>query len=123
YSTDKATIGSGGFFLDEVTGSTRIPVNDLDPGLFFTTDTMEAGEITKPMSYRTPDGVDAVRILYVKSKTAPHVANLKDDYQKTYLAALNEKKTKAANEWFDKTKGEVYIDIDDEYKHCEFQIS
>ncbi|HEY8402731.1 MAG TPA: peptidylprolyl isomerase [Cytophagaceae bacterium] len=123
YSSDKATVGSGGFFLDEMTGSSKISVEDLDPGLFFTIDTMEAGEITQPIPYRTPDGVDAVRIIYLKSKTPPHVANLRDDYQKIYLAALNEKKAKAVNEWFDKTKGEVYIDIDDEYKDCELEIS
>ncbi|MBD0257156.1 MAG: peptidylprolyl isomerase, partial [Cytophagales bacterium] len=70
-------------------------------------------------AYRTDDGKSAMRILYYKSKIDPHQANLEDDWQKIYDAALNERKNKALNEWFTKAKDEVFINIDEEYDNCQ----
>ena len=70
------------------------------------------------MAYRTDDGKDAMRILWLKSNTPPHQANLQDDYQKIAAAALNEKKTKALDEWFAKNRGTVYLEVEPEYAQC-----
>jgi len=118
-SDDKATSNNGGMFQDQSTGDTRIPLENVDPALFFVVDTMHAGTITKPFVYQMEDGVEAMRIVYFKSKIPPHQANLNDDYQKILTATQEEKKNNAINEWFDKTKGEVYIDIHKDYKHCQ----
>ena len=67
---------------------------------------MKVGSITPPMPYRTDDGKDAMRIIWLKSNTPPHQANLNDDYQKIAAAALNEKKNKALDEWFKKNRGD-----------------
>jgi peptidyl-prolyl cis-trans isomerase SurA len=80
---------------------------------------MEIGEITKPMPYRTADGKDAFRIVFFKSKFAPHEANLKDDYQKIYNACLLQKKQIALRNWFEKSRTEVYVEVDPQYKNCE----
>jgi hypothetical protein len=116
-SDDDDTSGSGGFLIDG-TGSSKVSVEDLDPVVFFTIDTMQVGDISRPIRYRMPDGKEAVRILYYKDRISPHQANLKEDYQKIQLAALNEKKQIALNEWFEEAKNEVFIQIDDEYKKC-----
>jgi peptidyl-prolyl cis-trans isomerase SurA len=117
HSEDKATASRGGMIMDE-SGSSKIFTEALDPVIFFTIDTMQVGNVSKPIAYRTDDGKSAMRILYYKSKIAPHQANLQDDWQKIYDAALNERKTKALNEWFAKAKDEVFINIDEEYGHC-----
>jgi peptidyl-prolyl cis-trans isomerase SurA len=92
----------------------------MDPAMFFMIDTMKVGQISSPIIFRLEDNeTDAVRIIYYKSKIPPHQANLKIDYQKIYKAALTEKKNNAVNEWFDKTKNEVYIDIDAEFSNCD----
>jgi peptidyl-prolyl cis-trans isomerase SurA len=118
FSDDRATNGNGGFFIDPTTGDSRILSENVDPGIFFTVDTMKVGTISPPMAVQNEDGSDAVRIIYYKSMTPPHQANLKDDYQKIYKAALEEKKNNAVNEWFDKTKSEVFIDIHSDYSGC-----
>jgi len=79
---------------------------------------MQVGQISKPLPYRTADGKDAVRIIYLKSKTPPHQANLKDDYQKLASAALNEKRSNALDDWFEKNKGSVYMDVNPEFLNC-----
>lgn len=117
FSDDKFTQNSGGL-LSSQNGNTYIPLDKLDPAIFFTIDTMQVGEITPPLPYRTEDGKQAMRILYLKSRTPPHQANLKDDYQKIAAAALNDKKATALEEWFEKNKDSVFIDIDPEYVKC-----
>ncbi|UOQ72394.1 hypothetical protein [Hymenobacter cellulosilyticus] len=79
---------------------------------------MKVGHITPPLPYRTDDGKDAMRIIWLKSNTPPHQANLKDDYQKIAQAALNEKKNKALDEWFLKNRGSVYLEADPQYADC-----
>ena len=64
------------------------------------------------------DGKEAMRILYYKSKILPHQANLKDDWQKIQRAALEEKKARILNQWFNKARGDVFISIDEEYDNC-----
>jgi peptidyl-prolyl cis-trans isomerase SurA len=122
FSDEKVTKDNGGLFMDEKTGLSKIPMENLDPALFFIVDTMAVGTISTPVPYRMPDGTEALRIIFYKSKTAPHQANLIDDYQKIYKAALNEKKNRIMGEWFDKTKGEVFIDIDKDYSNCQLLI-
>jgi peptidyl-prolyl cis-trans isomerase SurA len=119
FSDDKETKDNGGLMFNPRDRSTRIPLDLVDPNVFFTIDTMEVGGITPPMVYRTEDGKQAMRILYLKSKTAPHQANLQDDYQKLAAAALNEKRRKAYLTWFEKNKNTVFVDIDPEYNKCD----
>jgi parvulin-like peptidyl-prolyl isomerase len=117
FSDDDETSGNGGFMVD-ASGSTRVSVEDLDPVVFFTIDTMEVGQVSQPLRYRMKDGKEAVRILYYKDRVKPHKANLKEDYQKIQMATMNEKRQEVMESWFDKAKNDVFIQIDDDYKYC-----
>ena len=59
-----------------------------------------------------------MRILWLKANTAPHQANLQDDYQKIAAAALNDKKNKAPVEVVLQNCGSVYLEIAPEYAQC-----
>jgi peptidyl-prolyl cis-trans isomerase SurA len=119
YSEDKMTQDAGGLLLDMDSRSTRMPFDGtMEPGLYFSLDSMSVGTISRPIPYRTEDGRSAVRILYFKAKHPPHFANLKDDYQKIANIALTRKKNDAIESWFMKAKEDVFIFIDDEYKGC-----
>lgn len=117
YSDDKGTKAQGGYFTDS-DGGTKISVQDIDPVVYFKIDSMHVGDISKPITYRTDDGKDAVRILYFKSKVPPHLANLTDDWHRIQAAALAEKRDRALEKWFGKARGDVFISIDPEYESC-----
>jgi peptidyl-prolyl cis-trans isomerase SurA len=117
YSDDVATKGSGGAFSD-ADGGTKLNVDELDPVVFFKLDSMKVGDISNPIAYRTDDGKDAVRILYYKSRMAPHEASLKDDWHRIQIAALNEKKNRVLQKWFEKARLDVFINIDPSYEFC-----
>ena len=116
-SDDDATKSRGGFFAD-ADGGTRISVKEIDPIVYFNIDSMKVGSVSKPITYRTDDQKDAVRILYFKTKLPPHQANLKDDWHRIQAAALAEKKDKAMEKWFLKARQDVFINIDPEYQYC-----
>lgn len=117
-SDDKFTSSSGGMFVNQEDNNSRISVENLDPVVFFIIDTMDVGQISAPIPFRTQDGKDAARIILFKSKTDAHKANLNQDYQKIYTATQEEKKTKAVNDWFAKAKKEVYIEVKPEFEAC-----
>jgi len=119
FSEDKETSQNGGFFVDAQTGQNRIATENLDPGIFFTIDSMKPGQYTKPMVHKTQDGKKGAKILYFKSKILPHEANLKQDYQKIQAATLEKKKGEAIKKWFKKTKGEVFISREKDYADCD----
>ncbi len=117
YSDDQLTSSAGGFFQDE-SGALRVAAETLDPNIFFTIDTMKIGNITKPIRFQKEDGTYAYRIIYYKNKIAPHQANLDDDYQKIAAATLAQKKNNKISLWFEKARGNVFIEIDPEYDYC-----
>ncbi|MDJ0363679.1 peptidylprolyl isomerase [Hymenobacter sp. H14-R3] len=118
FSTDKGTSGNGGLLANRQDGGSRMPLDKLDPAIFFIIDTMKVGHITPPMPYRTDDGKEAMRILYLKSNIPPHQANLLDDYQKISQAALSQKKNKALDAWYEKNRSTVYLEVAPEYTQC-----
>jgi peptidyl-prolyl cis-trans isomerase SurA len=118
-SDDKGTKDNGGQLRSPVDGSPYIPLDKIDPAIFFIIDEMEVGSISEPLPYRTEDGKEAMRLIYLKSKTPPHQANLKDDYQKIAAAALNSKRNKAIEEWFSKNKDTVFMEIAPDFENCE----
>jgi len=119
YSDDINTSSSGGYFLDPESQGTKISVEELEPNVFFTIDTMEIGSITKPIIFTKQDGSDAVRILYYKDRIRPHQASLDLDYQRIKQAALNKKRSEILDKWFREAQDEVYITIDESYQDCQ----
>jgi peptidyl-prolyl cis-trans isomerase SurA len=117
YSDDMETKGSGGFFTDNESG-TRLSVDEIDPVVFFAIDSMKTGSISQPLNYRTDQGKEAVRILYYKSRLAPHEASLKDDWSRIQSATLNQKKNTILIKWFNKARKDVFISIDPDYNFC-----
>ncbi len=117
FSDDQRTKGFGGFFADQ-DGGTKISIKDLDPVVYFTIDSMKEGTVSKPITYRTDDGKDAVRILYFKRRLPPHQANLADDWHRIQGAAMGQKKDKVMDKWFTKARLDVFIKIDPAYKKC-----
>ena len=117
YSDDKFTSSFGGYFTDAM-GSENVLVEELDPVIFFTIDTMDVGQISIPFESRTDDGKIAYKLIFFKEKIPPHLGNLEEDYQRFRNFTLNRKQVIELDEWFVKARKEVFINIDPEYNSC-----
>lgn len=118
FSDDKITSANGGFFFDRESNINRLPLDALESGVFFTIDTMQPGDISTPVPFRTSDEREAARLIFFKLKVPPHQANMVDDYVKIYNAALADKKAEAIDKWFNRIKKDVFISVNDELKEC-----
>jgi len=117
YSDDEGTKVNGGFLSGQF-GSNKIPSDNLDPTMFFIIDEMKEGDISKPEIIDMPDGTKAAQIIYFKSKTKPHRANMTDDYEKLRAATLQMKKAQKRSEYIKEKMKEVYVMVDPEFNRC-----
>ena len=123
FSQDEESKSSGGLIIDPRTGSSKIEMNILsqvDPTVFYTVDKLKEGEVSKPSLMATRDGKQAYRLVYLKSRTEPHKANLKDDYQRIQGEALAEKQEGIINAWIKRKLEVTYIKVADDFKNCDF---
>lgn len=118
YSDDEDSKNNGGMMYDPQTGATRIPVENLDPSVSFIVDTMRVNQITNPLVMKTRQGNDAYRLLMLKSKVAPHQANLEQDYPRISEMALAKKSNKILRNWALRKAPTIFIRIDEEYLKC-----
>jgi len=121
YSDDKDTKYNGGMMLnaeDVQNRSTIIPSDKLDPQIALTIDTMKVGEISKPQLFTDNRGIKTYKILYLKSVTDAHKANMAQDFPKLKDQALNDKTNRTVSAWFEKRRKETYIKIDPEFTSC-----
>ena len=111
---------SGGWVINPYTLSTKFDQESLDQATFATLSKLIPGEFSTPVIYINEDGVTSYRLLYLRSKVAPHKANLVEDYDVLKNAALEEKKNKAVERWLINKVKTTSIKIHDNYKHCDF---
>lgn len=117
YSTDEFSNRTGGMITDQQ-GNSELQVEDLDPTLALLIDSLKKGEYSKPMLYTNERGERSCRIVYMKSITRPHKANLEEDYSKIQFAALQKKKGEHIQKWIADRAPSYYIKVDTEYKQC-----
>ena len=98
--------------------STYIPTDKLEAQVFLTADTMKVGGFSRPDIFTSPAGKQGYRFLYLKSKTGPHVANLKQDYPKIKEVAYQDKVNRTISQWFEKRRKTTFTKIDEEFQTC-----
>jgi peptidyl-prolyl cis-trans isomerase SurA len=114
---------SGGYLINDYTGGTSFEAEQLDPQVSFVVDKLKAGEISNPVPMKTDKMKDAYRILYLKEKTRPHRANMKDDYPKIQQWAQQKKQKKVIDEWVNEKSKQTYIRISDDFMKCNFHYN
>lgn len=121
--SDNANKIEGGRVTHPGTGSYQFTLEELKqlyPGISFVQ--MDAGQVSNAVAMKTDDNKDAYRIVTLLRRNPKHKANLTDDYDRIYNAALENAKQEKLMDWAQKTIRNTYIHIDDEYKACNFKL-
>ncbi len=116
YSDDEESKFNGGAKVSH-DGSTHITIDELDKETVMAIKDLKVGEYSKPLVFEDRS-VKKVRIVYLKSRTEPHVENLKEDYNKVAARALEEKRQSVLEKWFKEHLPTYYITIDKEFINC-----
>ena len=124
YSNDEFTKLNKGIITNPATGDQQWDaenLNQIDQQIYVLTQNMEVGGISQPNLYSNViERKQGVRIVKLMKRTAPHRANLTQDYTLIQKAAENEKKRVIINEWITDKIGTTYIHINDPFLNCEF---
>jgi peptidyl-prolyl cis-trans isomerase SurA len=121
--SDEEKKTDGGMLLNPYTGSTRFEAEQLDPQVSFVIDRLKVGELSNAVPMKMEDGKDAFRLLMLKHKTEPHIANLNEDYSRIQGWALGKKRQEAVDKWIQNKSRTAFINIIDEFAGCNFQFN
>ena len=113
---------NGGMLINPYTGNTWFDATQLgnyDPQVFFIVDKLQVGEISRPTKLKDDDDTETYQILYLKSRTMPHKANMRDDYNKIQNWAEQEKNTHTIAKWVKTRAAKTYIFIKEDYLQCD----
>ncbi|MEX2484971.1 MAG: peptidylprolyl isomerase [Brumimicrobium sp.] len=125
YSEDEDTRQNFGNLSNPYTGDQYWDVKDInqiDPQIFGIVNSLSEDEISEPSLYTDQQTrKEGVRVVRIRDRTKPHVANLDDDYNFIKKAAENEKKEKVIETWVNEKVKKTYIKIDEKHKDCSFR--
>ena len=121
YST-AANAKQGGTAVNEADGSTRFDLNAINERYYnIGIQGMDEGQISNATTMKTTDNRDAFRIVRLNKKHPAHRANLTDDYDNIYNAALAAAKQQKMRKWARHQMSITYVRLSDEYKDCVFE--
>ncbi|MCB0515222.1 MAG: peptidylprolyl isomerase [Chitinophagales bacterium] len=118
FSEDEATKSNNGLILNPADGSTLLETSELDPDMYFSIDGLKKGDISTPKKIILADGSEAYRIIWLKNRTEPHLANLQADYTKIKQMAENQKQSQILQDWIKDKSQNTYISIDEIFRSC-----
>ncbi|MEO5906033.1 MAG: peptidylprolyl isomerase [Saprospiraceae bacterium] len=113
------SFSNNGRMINQNTANTFFETGDVDSEIFFSIDTLQVGEITPPIEYKSALGDSFYKIVQLQGRTAPHQASLKQDYSRIQEAARNSKRNQAFSDWINKRVNDTYIMIDPHFRNCE----
>ena len=111
YTEDENAKFNGPYLLGR-DGSAYVTIDQLDNETVAAIRNLKVGDISAPLPFTNERGKKGVRLVYLKSRSEPHVMNLRDDYSKIATAALEEKKRKALQNWLMEKMASYYIMVD-----------
>jgi peptidyl-prolyl cis-trans isomerase SurA len=118
YSGDKNSFMNGGLRINPKSGNSYFEMNDFTPEEYYVVKDLKQNDITYPFQTKDENGKPVYKLMRIKTKTNPHPANIKEDYQYLQELALAVKKKKAIEEWvLDKQKSTTFY-IDSSFDRC-----
>lgn len=122
FSSHKDSRINGGKLVknDPSARTSLFALEELDRNTYFVVRDLKPGEISVPFKTTDENGNTVFRIVKLDNQVPAHIADLKEDYQAIFNAALMEKRTKKFQEWIDNKIEVTYIRISEEFKSCSF---
>ncbi len=120
YSNDKNAKMTGGMVYDQQTSSSILSLDNLpDPQMALAIAKLQVGDYSTPETFTDPyTRRKSCRILYLRSRTDPHKANLADDYNRIQTVALQKKQNEYLTKWMIEKIPTHYLKMDPKFADC-----
>jgi peptidyl-prolyl cis-trans isomerase SurA len=121
YSDDKNSKLANGQVVNPNNNSTKFEIDQLPQEDYYIIKKLNVGEMSEPFPGKDEGKKDVYKVIKLISKTEPHRANLKDDYQLVQDIALENKKKIILGQWIENKLSTTYTRIDQSYSNCTFK--
>ncbi len=121
-SQDEDTRLNGGQRVNPKTMNTKFKVDEFSGKEYYIIRNLKVGEISDPFEAEDDKGKTVYKIVKLQSRTEPHRANLKQDFDLIKNMAIADKRGKMVDNWITQNLKDVYFRIEDPYKGCDFRI-
>ena len=118
YSEDSQTSVNGGLIVNPQTQASTFELDQLDTKDYYIVRNMQVKDLSEPYETTDQNHKLCYKLLYLKSRTEPHRANLKQDYRLLQDMALAKKNEEVMNAWYEEKKQSTYIRKDQVYSDC-----
>jgi len=118
FSEDTESKVNGGQMVNPNTASAKWKLNELATSEYTILNNLEMGEISSVHETTDSKGRTVYKVLLLRNRTSPHVANLNDDYNLFKAMALQRKQNKIVNEWIEEKLKTTYFRINERYSSC-----
>jgi peptidyl-prolyl cis-trans isomerase SurA len=113
----------GGLYTSPFSGNSRVTAEEMDPTIFFIVNNFEEGQISNAAPFTTEDDEQAIRLIMLHRRIAPHRANLEQDYDKIYQMAMQQARQTRMKEWLDQRLRTQYVRLNAKARGCTFEYN
>ncbi|WP_262708671.1 peptidylprolyl isomerase [Natronoflexus pectinivorans] len=122
HSMDKETRLNGGVMINPRNQSTKFEIQHIPPTITRQLERMEVGDVSSAFELMNERlGKNYFAVVRLKSRTEPHKANIRDDYQLLQTMLENQKREEAFIDWIIRRQRETYITISPNWINCQFE--
>lgn len=111
HSEEAQSAAYGGRVMDPRTGERDLFLESLGPTWQMTLDTLEIGEVSTPAEVELLNGRRAYHIVLLQKRVPSHRWNIETDYARIEQYALQEKRARELEQWLQKLRKDVYVDL------------
>ncbi len=118
FSEDDNTSVNGGLIVNPRSMAATFELDQLPTKDYYMIRNMQVGELSEPYETTDQKGKPCYKLIYLRARTEPHRANLKQDYLLLQNMALQFKNNEVMNEWYASKKESTYIRVDSSFRGC-----
>ena len=122
HSQDEDSRMSGGQAINPYRGGIRWRMDEFEPTEYAIINNLKVGEISDPYQSMDTKGRLVYKVIWLKTRTNPHVGNLKEDYNLFKERTSQIKQDELVNEWVEEKIKTTYIRLSDNFKQCPFTM-
>jgi peptidyl-prolyl cis-trans isomerase SurA len=122
HSQDEDSRMSGGQAINPYRGGIRWRMDEFEPTEYAIINNLKVGEISDPYQSMDTKGRLVYKVIWLKTRTNPHVGNLKEDYNLFKERTSQIKQDELVNEWVEEKIKTTYIRLSDKFKQCPFTM-
>ena len=118
YSEDAQTSVNGGLLVNPQTQASTFQLDQLPTKDYYMIRNMAVEDLSEPYESTDHNHKLCYKMLYLKTRTEPHRANLKQDYMLLQDLALMNKNDEVLKAWYEEKKKTTYIRRDLTFDNC-----